>query len=64
MLFGDLKMKIKSFGSKKDKGNLELAKNVIELLHIGLILSSSRVLSKDDPKCVMLSESDAFELNP
>lgn len=55
MLYGDLKSKIKSYGSKKEKGNLELARNVIELLHNGLIVSSTRVLSKDDPKCIKLS---------
>jgi hypothetical protein len=54
-LYGDLKSRIKSYGSKKEKGNLELAKNVIELLHNGLIVSSTRVLSKEDPKCIKLS---------
>lgn len=63
MLYGDLKSRIKSYGTKKEKGNLELARNIIELLNIGLITSSTRVLSKDDPKCVKLSESDLFELN-
>lgn len=63
MLYGDLKSQIKSYGSKKEKGNLELSRNVIELLHNGLILSSTRVLSKDDPQCIKLSESDLFELN-
>ena len=32
-------------------------------MHNGLILSSTRVLSKDDPKCIRLNESDQFELN-
>ena len=55
MLYGDMKTLIKSYGSKKEKGNLELAKNVIELLHNGLITSSTRILSKDDPKCIKLT---------
>ena len=42
---------------------MELARNVIELLHIGLLVSSTRVLSKEDPKCIKLNESDQFELN-
>jgi hypothetical protein len=63
ILYGDLKSRIKSYGSKKEKGNLELARNVVELLHNGLILSSTRVLSKDNPECIKLSEDDKFELN-
>ena len=55
MFYGDMKTLIKSYGSKKEKGNLELAKNVIELLHNGLITSSTRILSKDDPKCIKLT---------
>lgn len=33
------------------------------MLHIGLLLSSTKKLSKDDPKCIKLSESDLFQLN-
>ncbi len=40
-----------------------MARNVIELLHNGLILSSTRLLSKDDPQCIKLDEGDLFELN-
>ncbi len=29
ILYGDLKSRIKSYGSKKEKGNLELARNVV-----------------------------------
>jgi len=46
MFYGDIKSRIKSYGSKKEKGNLELSKNIIELLHIGLLLSSTKKLSK------------------
>jgi hypothetical protein len=60
MLYGEIKSRIKSYGSKKEKGNLELAKNIVELLHNGMILSSTKVLNKDDSKCVELTESDQF----
>lgn len=46
MLYGDLKNKIKSFGGKKEKGNLELARNMIELLHNGLLISNTKKINK------------------
>jgi len=55
MLYGDIKSRIKSYGAKKENGNLELSKNIIELLHIGLLQSSTKKLSKEDPKCIKLS---------
>ncbi len=55
MLFGDLKSRIKSYGSKKENANLELAKNVIELIFNGLLVSSTRVISRTDPKSIKLT---------
>lgn len=40
-----------------------MAKNVIELIFNGLLLCSTRVISKTDPKSIKLTESDMLELN-
>ena len=46
MFYADIKDKIKSYGTKKEKGNLELAINITELLHSGLILSKTKKIIK------------------
>ena len=64
--FGDLKMKMKntaSQGRRKTKAINELERNIIQLLHSGLIRSPNKELKEGEQDVAKVVESDEFTLN-
>lgn len=58
LLFGNLKKKIESVGVSKQKGVIDLARAVIELLFSGLLVSPTKSLKPGTPNICRLSETD------
>ena len=55
LLFGNLKKKMEATGINKQKGIIELAKAVIELLFSGLIVSPTKSLKPGTPNICKLA---------
>lgn len=49
MLFGNLKKKIEAVGTNKQKGMIELARVIMELLYSGLIISPTKSIKPGTP---------------
>lgn len=58
VLFGNLKKKIESVGTNKQKGAIELAKAVLELLYSGLLVSPTKSIQPGTPNICKLLETD------
>ena len=63
ILFGNLKKKLEASGANKNASIIELARAVIELLHAGLLVSSTKSLHPGTPSICKINETDEFEIN-
>jgi hypothetical protein len=63
LLYGNLKKKIEAVGTNKQKGLIELARVVIELLYAGLLSSSTKSIKPGTPNICKILETDEFEIN-
>lgn len=63
LLFGNLKKKIEAVGGGKQRCQIELARNVIELLFSGLLRSNTKVLKNGDLDICKVVEIDEFTIN-
>ena len=58
MLFGNLKKKIEAVGTNKQKGVIELARVIMELLYSGLLISSTKSIKPGTPNICKILETD------
>ena len=63
MLYGNLKKKIEAVGTNKQKGTIELARVVMELLYSGLLVSPTKSIKPGTPNICKILETDEFEIN-
>ena len=63
ILYGHLKKKVESTGINKQRGVIELARAVLELLYSGLLISSTKSIKPGTPSICKISETDEFEVN-
>lgn len=60
MLYGNLKKKMEAVGTNKQKGVIELARVVMELLYAGLLISSTKSIKPGTPNICKILETDEF----
>ena len=63
ILYGHLKKRVESTGINKQRGVIELARAVLELLYSGLLISSTKSLKPGTPNICKINETDEFEVN-
>lgn len=63
MLYGNLKKKIEAVGTNKQKGTVELARVMMELMYSGLLASSTKSIKPGTPNICKILETDEFEIN-
>ena len=63
ILYGNLKKKLEATGINKQRGVIELARAVLELLFSGLLVSSTKSIKPGTPHICKIQETDEFEIN-
>jgi hypothetical protein len=58
VFYGDLKKKIESVGTNRQRGQIDFAKAVIELYYSGFITSSSKSIKPGTPNICKILETD------
>lgn len=63
IMYGNLKKRIEAVGTNKQKGMIELARVVMELLFSGLLVSPTKSIKPGTPNICKILETDEFEIN-